>query len=50
VSVTEIQYAIGLTWIFAIWHLGSDIPDAIVLDVFHEQTITHENTIDVDQK
>jgi hypothetical protein len=48
VAMTEIQQAIGLTCIFAIWHLGGDIPDAIVLDVFHEQTITYKNAIDVE--
>jgi hypothetical protein len=30
--------------------LGGDVPDAIVLEVFHEQTVTHDHAIDVEQK
>jgi hypothetical protein len=36
--------------VLAMRQLGGDVPDAIVLDVFHEQTVTHENAIDVEEE
>jgi hypothetical protein len=48
--MTEVQETIRLTWIFAIGQLGGDVADAIVLDVLHEQTVPHENAINVEQK
>ena len=50
VAMTEVQETIRLTWIFAIGQLGGDVADAIVLDVLHEQTVPHENAINVEQK
>jgi hypothetical protein len=28
--------------------LGGDVPDAVVLEVFHEQTVTQDNAINVE--
>jgi hypothetical protein len=41
---------IRLPGILAFWQLGGDIPDAIFLDVFHQQLVTHENAINVEQQ
>jgi hypothetical protein len=30
--------------------LGGDVPDAIVLQMFHEQTIAHDDAINVEQE
>jgi hypothetical protein len=50
VTVTQIQDAIGITWVFAIGQLGGDIPNAVVFDVFHEEPVPHKNAIDVEKK
>jgi hypothetical protein len=48
--MAEVQETIRLPWIFALGQLGGDIPHAIVLDVFNEQTVPHENAIDVEEE
>jgi len=50
VAVSEVQHAIRLPWVLAPGQLGGDVPDAIVLDVFHEQTVTQNDAINVEQK
>ena len=49
-SISEVQDAIGLTWILTPRQLGRDVLYAVVLDVLHEQTVTHDNAIDIEQK
>jgi hypothetical protein len=49
-AVTEHQHTIRLPGILALGHLGSHVPNAIVLDVLHEQTITEDHTIDIEQQ
>jgi hypothetical protein len=48
--MAEVQETIRLPWVFALRQLGGDVPDAVVFDVFHEQTVTHENAINVKEE
>jgi hypothetical protein len=31
-------------------HLGGDVPDAVILEMFHEQTVTHDDAINVEEE
>jgi hypothetical protein len=48
VTVAEVQEAIRLTGVLAIWQFGGDVPDAIFLDVIHEQLVPYENAVNVE--
>jgi hypothetical protein len=48
VTVAEVQETIRITWVLAIWQLCSNVPDAIFLDVIHEQLVPYENAINVE--
>ena len=50
VTVTEVQHAIRLPGIFAFGQLGSDVPDAVVLEMFHEQRRSQNYSIDIEQE
>ena len=47
VSVCEVHHTVHDTWILTLGQLGSDVPNAIILDVFHEKLVPHENAVDV---
>jgi hypothetical protein len=48
--MAEVQHAIRLPGILTLRELGGDVLDAIVLDVLEEQTVTHDDAINVDEK
>ena len=50
VTVAEVQETIRFPRILTPGQLGGDVLYAIVLDVFHEQLVAHENAIDVEQQ
>jgi hypothetical protein len=48
VTVAEVQEAIRLTGVLAIWQLGGNVPDAIFLDMLHEQRRPQQNSVNVE--
>jgi hypothetical protein len=48
VTVAEVQETIRITWVLAIWQLGGNVPDAIFLDVIHEQRRPQNYTVNVE--
>jgi hypothetical protein len=48
--MAEVQHAIRLTGVFAVGQLGGDVLDAIVFEMFHEQTVTYDNAINVEEE
>jgi hypothetical protein len=48
VTMTEVQEAVRLPWVLAFGQLGGNVPDAIILDMFHKQLVTQNHTINVE--
>jgi hypothetical protein len=48
VTVAEVQEAIRITWVLAIWQFGGYVPDAIFLDVLHEQRRPQNHAVNVE--
>jgi hypothetical protein len=48
--VCEVHHTVHDAWILTLGQLGSDVPHTIIFDVLHEQLVTQQASIDVQQK